>query len=410
MNHFRKNNILYSLFALLISCFLCACGNKPDATTETNTKSVTDIPDSVTSSPSAAKENDKPAKNHTPTPSPTPISPRTKRYHAIIYDNLAKGTKLELDITEGDIVNLDEFIQLLGYDFIGCYDSPTEENEKYIDQDGRVCTEVVSDVILYAWYEPKYFTLSFTCNGQNASNYGLQNVVIPYDSDICEFLPLNRIIDENKLIYSVYYNQLPLTDITSNQKVLLNEATFQDSSIFSGNTKIVLDLKTATVSMEEHFGLQEVCIKDDYDQFEQRFKDDYICDGLSFANIDFELLEKLGFNMAIINVTCSIREKDDGKQEIYVYNTAYENNKDDSKKEKKRKKKDMEYYYLGKKIHDCQERDIEETTTLTLEVPLSRVKTGTGIYVYYGASGIADDDWYRVKTDINVKFEQRLDK
>lgn len=410
MTSFYKKKIQLSLYTILISCFLCACGSKSDSETGTNIKSQTDIPDSETLTPSAANEEN--GQETAPTSPPSSVSSPSKssRYHATIYDNLAKGTKLELDIAENDIINLDEFINLLGYNFVGCYDSPTETNEQYINEDGLVCTEIVSDVTLYAWYEPKNYTLSFTCNGQNASDYGLQNTVAEYDSNICEVLPLNKIIGENMLIYSASYNNLFLTDITSDEKVLLNEATFQSSDIFTDNTRIILDLKTVVVNMEEHFGLQEVCIKDDYDQFEQRFKDDYICDGLSFADVNFELLETLGFNMAIINITCSMREKDDGKQEIYVYSTAYENNKDDSKKEKKRKKKEMEDFYLGKKTHDCKERDIEETTTLTLEVPLTRLKTGTGIYVYYGASGFSDDDWYRVRTDINVKFEQRLDK
>ena len=384
MTNFYKKKIQLSLYTILISCFLCACGSKSDSETGTNIKSQTDIPDSETLTPSAANEEN--GQETAPTSPPSSVSSPSKssRYHATIYDNLAKGTKLELDIAENDIINLDEFINLLGYNFVGCYDSPTETNEQYINEDGLVCTEIVSDVTLYAWYEPKNYTLSVTCNGQNASDYGLQNTVAEYDSNICEVLPLNKIIGENMLIYSASYNNLFLTDITSDEKVLLNEATFQSSDIFTDNTRIILDLKTVVVNMEEH-----------------RFKDDYICDGLSFADVNFELLETLGFNMAIINITCSMREKDDGKQEIYVYSTAYENNKDDSKKEKKRKKKET---------HDCKERDIEETTTLTLEVPLTRLKTGTGIYVYYGASGFSDDDWYRVRTDINVKFEQRLDK
>lgn len=409
MNCSLKKKIQFPLSMLLL-CFLCACGSK-DAETETSAKPGTDSSNSATITPSADKENSKTTTESasTPTPAPSP-TPKIVRYHATIYDNLAKGTTRELDIAEGDTVDVDEFIQLLGYNFIGCYDSQKEDAEKYINEDGLVCTEVVSDIILYAWYEPKNYTLSFTCNGQNSSSYGLQNINVAYDSNICEFLPLNRIIGENQLVYSASYNGLLLTDITSDQEVPLNEATFQDSNIFTENSKINLDLKTVTINMEENFGLQEVCVKDDYDQFEQRFKDEYICDGFAFTDVDFELLEKLGFNTAIINVTCGIREKDDGEQEIYVYNTAYENNKDDSKKEKKNKKKEMEDFLLGQKTHDCEKKDVEETTTLTLEVPISRLKTGTGIYIYYGASGFGDDDWYRVHTNINVKFEQRLDK
>ena len=290
MTNFYKKKIQLSLYTILISCFLCACGSKSDSETGTNIKSQTDIPDSETLTPSAANEEN--GQETAPTSPPSSVSSPSKssRYHATIYDNLAKGTKLELDIAENDIINLDEFINLLGYNFVGCYDSPTETNEQYINEDGLVCTEIVSDVTLYAWYEPKNYTLSFTCNGQNASDYGLQNTVAEYDSNICEVLPLNKIIGENMLIYSASYNNLFLTDITSDEKVLLNEATFQSSDIFTDNTRIILDLKTVVVNMEEHFGLQEVCIKDDYDQFEQRFKDDYICDGLSFADVNFELL------------------------------------------------------------------------------------------------------------------------
>lgn len=407
MKHFLKKKIYFPL-SILLFCFLCSCGSK-DAETEANAKPGADSSDSATITPSANKEEDRPKTE----PASTPASSSTRqpvRYHAMIYDNLSKGTTRELDIAEGDTIDIDEFIQLLGYNFIGCYDSPTQKDEKYIDEDGLVCTEVVSDVVLYAWYEPKNYTLSFTCNDKDGSEYGLQNINVAYDSDICEFLPLNRIVGENQLIYSTSYGELFLTDITSDQKVLLNNATFQGSDIFMENARIVLNLETVTVSMEENFGLQEVCIKDDYDQFEQRFKDEYICDGFPFEDVDFELLEKLGFNTAIINVTCGIREKDDGEQEIYVYNMTYENNKDDGKKEQKNKKKEMEDFLLGQKTHDCEKKDVEETTILTLEVPISRLKTGTGIYVYYGANGFGDDDWYRVHTNINVKFEQRLDK
>ncbi len=408
MNHIAKRKIQHLLFALA-ACCLCACGSKSD--NEATITPSAESGKSLTAAPSN-NENDKTSQDNTvSTSSPTPEAPKVPRYHATIYDNQSKGTKIELEIAEGDIIDIEKFTQLSGYNFMGCYDSQKEGGELYIDTNGLVCAEVVSDIILYSQYVPKNYTLSFTCNGKNASQYGVQNVNAAYDTDILEFLPLNRIINETDLIYSVSYQGRLLTDITENKKILLNEATFQDFETFANNTKIVLELSTVTVYQEKHFGVQEVCIKDDFNQFEQRFKDEYICDALSFSDIDFELLESLGFNSAIINVTCCMREKDDGNQEIYIYNVAYENNANDNKKEKKEKVKNMEDFLLKSETHDCNKKDIEETTTITIkDISLSRLKSGTGIYVYYGASGFGDDDWYRVYTDIDVTFIQKLDK
>ena len=40
--------------------------------------------------------------------------------------------------------------KFLGYDFIGCYDRQSDGGEQYIDISGKVCTELVSDLVLYA--------------------------------------------------------------------------------------------------------------------------------------------------------------------------------------------------------------------------------------------------------------------
>lgn len=409
MSHLLKKKIQYLFLIFFTCCFLYSCGSQPD--TETNTTPSAEGNKNVTAPPSADQKDETPKSDITNTPVPTSSTAPTSvpRHHATIHDNLSKGLAIELDIAMGDKVDVMKFAQLSGYDFVGCYDSQNKGGELYIDTDGLVCAEVVSDVTLYAWYTPRNYTLSFTCNGKNASSFGLQNVNAAYDADIREFLPLNRIVNETELIYSVSYGGRTLTDITENKPILLNETVF-DVNTFTSASNITLDLKTVTVYQEKRFGTQEVCIKDAFNQFEQRFKDEYICDALSFENIDFELLESLGFNNAVIEITCCMREKDDGNQEIYVYNSAYENNPSDTKKDKKAKVKTMEDFLLQDKSHDCEKKDVEETTTFPIEVSLSRLKSGTGIYVYYGASGIGDDDWYRVYTNIKVTFEQRLDK
>jgi len=128
MKHFLKKKIYFPL-SILLFCFLCSCGSKE---TEANAKLGADSSDSATITPSANKEEDRPKTE----PASTPASSSTRqpvRYHAMIYDNLSKGTTRELDIAEGDTIDIDEFIQLLGYNFIGCYDSPTQKDEKYID-------------------------------------------------------------------------------------------------------------------------------------------------------------------------------------------------------------------------------------------------------------------------------------
>lgn len=404
---FQKISYLFLVF--FTCCFLYSCGSQPDA--ESNTTPSTESNKDITTPPSTDKKEKTPEASNTSTPIPTisPVPTSVPRHHATIHDNLSKGLAIELDITMGDTVDVAKFAQLSGYDFIGCYDSQNKGGELYIDSHGVVCAEVVSDVTLYAWYSPKNYTLSFTCNGKNASLSGIQNINAAYDANIREFLPLNRIINETDLIYSVSYGGRKLTDITEDKPILLNESVF-DVNTFTSTSNIVLDLKTVTVHQEKNFGLQEVCIKDDFNQFEQRFKDEYICDMISFDNIDFELLESLGYNNAVIEITCCMREKDDGNQEIYVYNNAYENNPSDTKKDKKEKVKNMEDFLLESKEHDCNEIDVEETTTFSINVSLSRLKSGTGIYVYYGASGWGDDDWYRVSTKIKVDFERRLDK
>ena len=119
---------------------------------------------------------------------------------------------------------------------------------------------------------------------------------------------------------------------------------------------------------------------------------------------DFELLENFGYQTALLEINCKVREKDDGNQEIYVYHTAYENNENDSKKEKKKKEKAMADFLLIEKSHDCKEVDVAETVLLTASVPLSKLKSSDGIYIYYGASGFGEDDWYRVSTDIKLEF------
>ena len=152
------------LIAALGLC-LSACGDKETSATspgekEENSQKSTGKPSGVSSSLS-------PSATTPPTPTPAPV------YHAVIYDNLSKGTRVELDLFEGQTLDLNSFTQLLGYDFIGCYDKQSDGGEQYIDISGKVCTELVSDLVLYAWYEPKNYTLSFTCNGESGSQYGI---------------------------------------------------------------------------------------------------------------------------------------------------------------------------------------------------------------------------------------------
>lgn len=383
------------LIAALGLC-LSACGDKETSATspgekEENSQKSTGKPSGVSSSLS-------PSATTPPTPTPAPV------YHAVIYDNLSKGTRVELDLFEGQTLDLNSFTQLLGYDFIGCYDKQSDGGEQYIDISGKVCTELVSDLVLYAWYEPKNYTLSFTCNGESGSQYGIQNLNLSYDTDLLEALPLGKIVNEDELIYSVSYGDLSLADLASKEKVLLNEATFRDSDIFASSSKIMLELKTLPISAKANLNEQEVCIHDDLSPFEQRFKDEYICDSLSLKKFDFELLENFGYNTVLLEINCKVREKDDGNQEIYVYHTAYENNENDSKKEKKKKEKAMKDFLLMEKSHDCKEVDVTETVLLTTSIPLSKLKSSDGIYIYYGASGFGEDDWYRVSTDIKLEF------
>ena len=384
-------------FLFTAAClFLGACGSKGEESNALTDGEDEKVPTGVNN----PQDTIPPLPSITSTPLPT----SAPTYHAVIYDNLSKGTRVELDISEGETLDLNSFTQLLGYDFIGCYDKQGEGGEQYIDIEGRVCTELVSDLVLYAWYEPKNYTLNFTCNGESGSQYGIQNANIAYDSNLRDILPLGKIVNDNELIYSVQYGDLSLADLTANDKILLNEATFRDSDLFANNSKITLDLKTTLISAEEHFGAQEVCIHDDLNQFEQRFKDGYICDSLSLKEFDFDLLESLGYNTVLLEVSCQVREKDDGYQEIYVYHTAYENNENDSKKEKRKKEKAMEDFLLVEKSHDCKERDVTETVLLTENIPLTKLKASDGIYVYYRASGLGEDDWYRVSTDIKIEF------
>lgn len=373
---------------------LSACGSKADA---------------PTGAPSSGKEDSTISPAVSGTPSPTPISESTPTptpaptYHITIHDNRSKGIHVELDIQEGEDLNFDTFPKLIGYDFKGCYD---ELGEQCIDSTGKVCAELLPDNVLYARYDPKDYTLSFTYNGENATQYGIPNITAPYDTNLRDLLPLDKIIGDAHLIYAVYYNETRLADLISDGQVLLNEATFQNSDIFTGDSKITLDLRTTPVHAQARHDAQEVCIRDDLNQFEQRFKDEYICDSLSLASVDFPLLKTLGYNTASIEITCQVKEKDDGNQEIYVYHTAYENNENDGKKEKKQKEKAMKDFLLAKESHDCDKKDVTETVTLTIDVPLSKLEASDGIYVYYGASGFGEDDWYRVSTDIKITFQK----
>lgn len=414
---YHSKKMCKKLIFTTLSCLaLTACGNDPGAESNSlNDKpKVTKVPaETPTPVPTSAEDA------ITPTPSegvpvanePTPETISTPHYHVTVYDNLFRGTRVDLDLREGEVVDTDRFTQLLGYDFVGCYDSLDATRELCIDARGNICTELLPTMVLYAWYEPKNYTLSFTCDGKAASLYGVQNVNAAYDANLYEILPLDRRIkEEEELIYSVSYGQTVLADILETEKVPLNEATLKDIEIFADNNKIEMNLNTVCIKQSAQHNTQEVCIKDAYSQFEQRFKDDFICDNLSLENFDFELLEQLGYNTAVIEISCTIREKDDGTQEIYVYNNAYENDFNDSKKDKKNKKNAMEDYLLGEFEHDCKEKDTDETATHTITVSLSRLKASSGIYVYYGASGFGDDDWYRVSTNITVEFERRLDK
>ena len=209
---------------------------------------------------------------------------------------------------------------------------------------------------MYAWYEPKNYTLSFTCNGESGSQYGIQNLNLSYDTDLLEALPLGKIVNEDELIYSVSYGDLSLADLASKEKVLLNEATFRDSDIFASSSKIMLELKTLPISAKANLNEQEVCIHDDLSPFEQKFKDEYICDSLSLKKFDFELLEKFGYNTVFLEINCKVRERDEG------------------------------------------------TLLLSTSIPLSKLKSSDGIYIYYGASGFGEDDWYRVSTEIQLEF------
>jgi len=393
---FCTRRICSFLLTAALGLCLSACGDRETSAHSPETDGKT--PPTNTNSPISTSPSASPSATPAPTPTPAPV------YHAVLYDNLSKGTRVELDLFEGQTLDLNSFTQLLGYDFIGCYDRQSDEGEQYIDISGKVCTELVSDLVLYAWYEPKNYTLNFTCNGESGSQYGIQNLNFSYDTDLLEALPLGKIVNKNELIYSVSYGELPLADLTSKDKVLLNEATFRDSDIFANSSKIMLELKTLPISAEAHLGDQEVCIHDDLSPFEQRFKDKYICDSLSLKKFDFELLENFGYQTALLEINCKVREKDDGNQEIYVYHTAYENNENDSKKEKKKKEKAMADFLLIEKSHDCKEVDVAETVLLTASVPLSKLKSSDGIYIYYGASGFGEDDWYRVSTDIKLEF------
>lgn len=393
---FSTGKIRALLFIAALGFCFSACGDKEASVTPSGKEGTN--PPTNTGSPISTTPSTPPSATPASTPTPAPV------YHAIIYDNLSKGTRVELDLSQGQILDLNSFTQLLGYDFIGCYDKQSEGGEQYIDISGKVCAELVSDLVLYAWYEPKNYILNFTCNGESGSQYGIQNLNLSYDTNLLDALPLGKIVNENELIYSVSYGELPLADLASKDKVLLNEATFRDSNIFANSSKITLKLKTLPISAEAHLGDQEVCIHDDLSPFEQRFKDEYICDSLSLKKFDFDLLENFGYQTALLEINCKVREKDDGNQEIYVYHTAYENNENDSKKEKKKKEKAMADFLLVEKSHDCKEVDVTETVLLTASVPLSKLKSSDGIYIYYGASGFGEDDWYRVSTDIKLEF------
>lgn len=326
-------------FLFTAAClFLGACGSKGEESNALTDGEDEKVPTGV----------NKPQDTIPPLPSitSTPLPTSAPTYHAVIYDNLSKGTRVELDISEGETLDLNSFTQLLGYDFIGCYDKQGEGGEQYIDIEGRVCTELVSDLVLYAWYEPKNYTLNFTCNGESGSQYGIQNANVAYDSNLRDILPLGKIVNDNELIYSVQYGDLSLADLTANDKILLNEATFRDSDLFANNSKITLDLKTTLISAEEHFGAQEVCIHDDLNQFEQRFKDGYICDSLSLKEFDFDLLESLGYNTVLLEVSCQVREKMTGTRKSTYIIPPTKTMRMTAKKRKEKRKRQWRIFFL----------------------------------------------------------------